>query len=588
MNLFPMTQTAALMGQLIDTKTSTVPIIEMNSFKPEFDPEIHSTRLERCKPEEEGISSVLISEFLHTLKRDRTLNMHSVTVARNGKILCEAAFGAQRLDIWKHAFSASKSVTSLAIGMLIDEGLLTLDEKVVSIFRDEANAVARIKLKDMCVEDLLTMRSTVLFAEADSMTEVDWVRAFLSASTKGDVGETFRYNSLNTYMLSAIVSKKTGMPMSEYLKPRLFEPLGIRDYFWEKCPKGIDIGGWGLYIRPEDFVKIATLVQNGGEYNGNRLVSEEYVNMATVKHVDIGWESERFDYGYQIWIGKNANTYLFNGMLGQNVICFKDSGIVIVTNAGNSDMFQQSSFFEYAENFFDREFPVKIEANPKAYEMLCKQISGFSLYNDRNKKSIFKRIFGVFSSSPLTAKFELIDGKEYVVAEGEGKATGILPLVIQSVENCYSKGFFGLAFSRDEQGSPVMTYRENEAEFEIPLGFDTPKSTNIKYRNENFLISCKAKFTYNEVDDPVLVVRLDFLETPSSRIIKIYFYGEDSVLVEQTETPGADFMQGLTDMVVTQMVGNPLLGAVYEKFGAELIDYKIEQIFNSKLTLKLK
>ncbi len=583
-----MTQTAALMGQLIDTKTSTVPMIETASFKPEYDFEIHSERLERCRPEDEGISSLLVADFLEKMRSDRTLKMHGITIARNGRILCEAAFGSQRIDIWKHAFSASKSVVSLAIGILIDDGVLALDERIVAIFKDEANPVARLKLKELCVEDLLTMRSTVLFAEADSMTDADWVRAFLSSPTKGEIGETFRYNSLNTYMLSAIVTKKTGKTLSEFLKERLFEPLGIRDFFWETCPKGIDIGGWGLYIRPEDFVKIATLVVNHGEYNGKRIVSEEYMSLATMKHVDIDWESDRFDYGYQIWVGKDSKTYLFNGMLGQNVLCFKDSGVVIVSNAGNSDMFQQSRFFEYADECFNRDFPEILETDKAAYQALNDKINELSWYKTANQKPFFKRLVTLFSAESENAPFELLVGKEYIVKEGQGKAIGVLPLVVQSVENCYSKGFVGMYFVRDENGEPVMIYKEKESEISVRLGFDTPKVFNIKYRGENFLVSCKAKFTESEDDEPVLVIRLDLIETPSSRIIKIFFYGEEKIIVEQTESPGADFMQGLTEMIITQMVDNPIIGAVYEKFGAELIENKIEKTFNSRLALELK
>ena len=584
MNLFPMTQTAALVGQLIDTKSATVPIIEMTSFKPEYNFDVHSSRLDRCTPEEEGVPSALVSEFLNKIKSDKTLNMHSVTIARNGRILCEASFGAQRLDIWKHAFSASKSVTSLAIGMLIDDRLLTLDEKVVSIFKEEANAVIKIKLKDLCVEDLLTMRSTVLFSEVDSMTDDDWVKAFLSSPTKGGIGESFRYNSLNTYMLSAIVTKKTGKNMSEFLDERLFSVLGIKDYYWEKCPRGIDKGGWGLYIRPEDFVKIATLVVNGGKYDDKQIVSEEYINMATMKHVDIGWESELFDYGYQIWVGKKTNTFLFNGMLGQNVMCFKDSGIVVVSNAGNSDMFQQSSLFEYMEDYFNRDFSDKLEASPKAHKKLCEQIASYSLY--KKEKPRFRKLRGGLKKN--MALYESLVGKEYLLPEGDGKAVGLLPLVIQSVENCYAKGLVGISFDKNELGEPELIYRENEADIHVLLGFDTPKVFNVKYRNENFIISSKAKFAKNEDDETVLVIRLDFMETPSSRIIKIYFQDDGTLLLEQTEAPGADFMIELTDMVVTQFIDKPIVGALFEKFGSEFIEYKIEKVFNTKLILTQK
>ena len=125
MGLFSMSQSLGFAGKIFDNKVTTVPMIELPSFKPcaSF---ASKNDLPRCAPEQEGISSSVIQAFLRALAEDRTLNMHGVTIARNGKILCEAAFGAQRLDVWQYTFSACKSVTSLAIGILIDDGLLGL------------------------------------------------------------------------------------------------------------------------------------------------------------------------------------------------------------------------------------------------------------------------------------------------------------------------------------------------------------------------------------------------------------------------------------------------------------------------------
>ncbi len=587
MNLFPLTPTAALVMQLLDSKVSTEPMFESNTFKPEYDFKINSVGLDRCMPEEEGIQSDLVIEFLDKLKNDRSLNMHSVTVARHGRILCQASFGAQRTDIWKHAFSACKSVTSIAIGILIDDGVLKLDERVVDIFRDKVGAVSKIKLKDLIVEDLLTMRSSVLFSEADAMTDADWVKAFLQAPTKGTVGKTFRYNSLNTYMLSAIVTQKTGKLLSEFLDERLFSPLGIKDYYWEKCPRGIDKGGWGLYIRPEDFVKIGTLLLNGGVYGNMRIVSEEYVSLATTKHVEIERESKRFDYGYQIWIGKDTNTFLFNGMLGQNVLCFKDSGIVIVSNAGNAEMFQQGAFFEYAASCFGREFSESVPKNKVAYNRLLKKSKELTHLSGDKPCRWWHKVLSFFGIEKRESRlFSTLVGKSFIPSEGDTQAVGILPLILQATENCFSKGFACIAFELDEQDIPTLVYKETDVEIKIPVGFDIPITKNIKYRNENFIISSKARFTFNEDGICVLVIRLDFAETPSSRIIKIFFYGDDDLVIEQSETPGEAFLLELSDMVISEYADKPVVGAFLEKFGVEFIEYKVKRIFNSVLQLK--
>ena len=127
-------------------------------------------------------------------------------------------------------FSACKSITSLAVGMLIDEGKLSFDESVFDIFGDEINFIDRKKMSSITVRDLLTMRSSVVFNEAEALVSQNYLKGFFSSSTSGKVGETFNYNSLNTYVLSAIVLKRSGEHISKYLEKRLFSPLGIKDY----------------------------------------------------------------------------------------------------------------------------------------------------------------------------------------------------------------------------------------------------------------------------------------------------------------------------------------------------------------------
>ena len=136
-------------------------------------------------------------------------------------------------------------------------------------------------------------------------------------------------------------------------------------------------------------------------------------------------------------------------------------------------------------------------------------------------------------------------------------------------------------------GKPQLLYRENDAEVLIPLGLETPEIFNLEYRKDNFLVASTVKFSSTEDDEPVMVIRLDFLETPSTRIIKLYDLGDDTLSMVQSEIPGADFLVGLTDSYMTELSGKPLLGTVLEKFGADYIEYKIGKTFNSQLRLKL-
>ena len=260
MNLSTASRTFQLLSRILDVRTATEPFLPPAGEKRPLPLTPAKQPLPRAVPESQGIPSRHIQSFLQELARDRSLLMQDVMVLRNGSVLCEASFGSQDLRAAKYTFSACKSVVSLAIGLLVDDGLLSVDEPVADIF-DESGTLRR-RLKDT-VEDLLTMRSGAQFTEAEALTEQDWVRRFLGASLRGEPGTEFSYNSLNTYLLSAIIRRRAGRPMTELLQERLFGPMGITDTLWETCPMGIEKGGWGLYIRPEDLAKLGQLVMDG-------------------------------------------------------------------------------------------------------------------------------------------------------------------------------------------------------------------------------------------------------------------------------------------------------------------------------------
>ena len=583
MGLFSMSQSLGFAGKIFDSKVTTEPMIELPSFKPQAS-FAKRNDLPRCAPEQEGIPSSVIQGFLETLKEDRTLNMQGITIARNGKILCEAAFGAQSLDVWQYTFSACKSVTSLAIGLLVDDGVLGLGDRVVDIFSKEAGAVGKIKLKDLTVEDLLTMRSSVFFTELDSIVEEDWLKGFFDAPTKGEIGKTFRYNSLNTYVLSAIVVAKTGMTLSEFLRQRLFRPLGIRDgdWFWEPCPKGVEKGGWGLYIRPDDFVKLAQLVMQKGIWDGIRLISEEYITAATFPHVNVTMESTRFNYGYQIWVGKEPDTFLFNGLFGQNVLGFRRNGIVVISNAGNCELFQQSNFFKYVVEFFDRDFDCFCKPNKPAAQALTKYVRSLS---DYSPMPWYKKLLMVSRRAKEKRVIESIVGKKYGCFEGSPNAVGLLPLILQAVQNRYATGFIGLSFA-SKKNTLCLDYEEKGTVTNILLGTEFPIVQTITLGDIPFLVAAKAKITRDEDERTVIVIRIDFLEYPSSRIIKLVFLDRDTILMRSEEMPGDELANEAIDLVFDEIPDTPLISGVIDKIGSDYFVFKAAQAMSPRLLLK--
>ena len=191
MNLTTASRTLQLLGRILDPRSATEPFLPPRAEKRALPLRPAEQPLPRCAPEEQGISSRHIRQFLEELDRDKALYMQDVMVLRRGCVLCEAAFGSQDLRAAKSTFSACKSVTSLAVGLLVDDGVLDLTEKVADIFGDLCTQAVRRRLKDLTVEHLLTMRAGIQFSEAEALTEADWVRRFLNASVRGEPGTDF-------------------------------------------------------------------------------------------------------------------------------------------------------------------------------------------------------------------------------------------------------------------------------------------------------------------------------------------------------------------------------------------------------------
>ena len=579
-------QTMTFAERIFDSKRTTEPMIQTNAFKPPHPRSFDSIRLERSSPESEGISSALIQQFLATLSEDKTLNVHSVSIVRNGKLLCEASFGAERTDVWKYSFSACKSVVSLAIGFLIDDGILSLDDRISDVFAKEASTINKLKLKDITVEDLLTMRSPALFAELDSAVEADWIKGYFSAPIKGEGGEDFRYNSLNTYILSAIICKKTGQSLSDFLDARLFSPLGIARsaWHWEVCPRGIEKGGWGLYIFQEDFCKIATLVMQKGVWKGVHLLSESYLEAAMTAHVHTK-VSALFDYGYHIWVGKNTNTFLFNGMLGQNFIGFRDSGIIVACNSGNGEFFHQSNYFKYLLEYFDKTFPATLPKNKKAEKQLSRYVTSLSSYSC--PVDLWHRIqHKLRTSLPTrnTASFCIVN-QTFSHHKGYEKAIGLLPLALQMVQNCYATGFRQISFEKRGEKT-YLIYEEQNATYEIPLGFSKPELAELTLESHKMLVATTAKFKRDEDDRAVLVIRIDFLEFPSSRILKLIPLDGQTALLKHEELPGKSFAVDAVRDHIGEYQERPILTSIIERIGVDFFEFKAERAFAPELIVK--
>jgi|WetSurSiteA1Bulk_404760.scaffolds.fasta_scaffold00237_13 CubicO group peptidase (beta-lactamase class C family) len=311
-------------------------------------PEIQDvTALPRSVPEAEGVSSAGILTFLDSLAVSRH-ELHSFMLLRHGKVIAEGWWDPYKPELKHTLYSTSKSFTSTAVGLAVSDSLLTVNDKVISFFPDDLPAMVSPFLADMTVKDLLMMSAGQDPDPTHSVVAADsnWVKAFLALPVVNDPGTKFLYNSLATYMLSAIVQKVTGEKIVDYLTPRLFDPLGIQGADWEVDPRGINTGGWGLRLKTEDMAKFGQLYLQKGAWNGRQIIPAAWVEEATTFKIDQAPDApqSRKDssdwmqgYCYQFWRCRH-NAFRGDGAYGQYIIVMPDQDAVLAIQAETPDM----------------------------------------------------------------------------------------------------------------------------------------------------------------------------------------------------------------------------------------------------------
>jgi CubicO group peptidase (beta-lactamase class C family) len=294
--------------------------------------------LPRSAPEAQGISSAAILSFIEAA--DAQLDtMNSFMLVRRGHVVAEGYWTPYDARTRHTLFSLTKSFTSTAVGMAVAEGRMTVDDPVLQYFPEDAPAAPSDNLKAMRVRDLLSM-STGHHDEAPNGPNDHWVKSFLAHPVEHKPGTYFRYNTPASNMLAAIVRKATGVDEEEYLRSRLFEPLGIQDYAWDKSPQGVTIGGYGLSVKTEDIARFGQLYLQRGEWNGRRLLPASWVEAATSRQTSNGssptsdWDQ---GYGYQFWRCRH-DLYRGDGAFGQYCIVLPKYDAVIAITSGVRNM----------------------------------------------------------------------------------------------------------------------------------------------------------------------------------------------------------------------------------------------------------
>jgi len=407
-------------------------------------------------------------------------------------------------------YSLSKSFTSTAVGLAISEGKLSLDDPVIKFFPDEAPADPSVNLRAMRVRDLLRM-NTGNQTEApirvdDPAKQTDtWVKTFLSHPVPFKPGTHFLYNSPATYMLSAIVQKVTGMTVLDYLRPRLFDPLGIKDPIWISSPQGITAGAYGLSVRTEDIARFGELYLRKGMWNGKQLLPADWVMQATSMQTSNGsaptsdWDQ---GYGYQFWRSRH-NSFRGDGAFGQYCMVIPELDAVVAITSGVRNMQQVMNLVW--DKLLPAMKPGRLHENPTARHQLQARLAGLAV-----------KLPGGTASSPTLAN---VSGKWFEFSEND-------------------RDIKAVSFDFNSV-SPTLTVRTASSETQMTIGSNVWVKSRGTFANgldrflsvpANPLIAASGAWTATDT----FTVKIILYETPFYSTLNFKFDG-DRLLIDSEQ-----------------------------------------------------
>lgn len=528
--------------------------------KPVFLPQVEKKPLPRSTPEREGVSSLALNALLDAIHADEAAKAHEIMILRNGKVIAEANWAPYDSRLPHQLYSLSKSITATAVGMLVDEGLLTLDERLCDIFFDKAPEGETHPAQKMTVRMLLNMSTGTYFNEAGSAMGTDWERDFLHAPVKFEPGSAFDYNSMNTYMLAAIVRRKTGESLTDYLCPRLYEPLGIESHYWETCPNGTEKGGWGLSLTPESVAKIGQLYLNKGVWKTllgeKRLISEAWIAEATKPQIDTPKGEITYGYGHQIWMTAREGAFLFNGAFGQYMLALPELDVLVVLFSGTSRLFAQGGVLDDVTSAFDSVTDQTLPRDPRAQDALETTISALT---SRSRAPFYQ---AERKSVPLEEIAARLAGRVYSFDANIG---GLMPFILQSVHNNFTTGLRQIVFSRAKGGALALEMVEGEHTHRFTIAEGCYTAATVTQRGDVFEARFAVQTEISDAGERSLNIAAHFIETPFTRLMRITLTGEDTIKIVFDEDPSiraaSEMLMELTGISRVDIVRNllPLL-----------------------------
>ena len=435
--------------------------------------------LPRSTPEEQGVPSKALIALFDSLHLMPQTDIHSMIVMRHGKVVGEF-YPAPFAPEYQHTqYSSSKTLVSMAVGIAIDENRLRLTDRVATFFPEFLPDSISPRLAAITVRDLLTMTSGIKPDWGMRSKGREWIKTFLSKDVVNKPGEVFAYDSMVTYMLSAIVQKVTGMKTLDYLKEKLFNKMNISVVNWEESPEGVNTGGWGLHIQSESLAKVGQMWLDKGVWNGEQLISKRWIAQMNTKQANGG----DYGYGFQTWMCKWPGTVRADGALGQYVIVVPDKDVVIVlTEASFTNGKPQRGLIwdKFLPSLSDKPLPPSrdyelLKEKQRTYQLpvaegkwnnggMMKKLSGRKIEIPKNKygfKELSFEMGNISSANAGSAGKELLmrvvkeDGTAYVQPLGNGfwatdKIAGFPPYSINPID--WHKGLEGPFYAAGSYG----------------------------------------------------------------------------------------------------------------------------------------
>ncbi len=451
-----------------------------------------------------------ISNFLDAVQQENH-ELHGFVIRQHGKVLSEGWWRPYNCDARYQLFSLSKSFCSTAAGFAVTEGLISLDDTVVSYFPDRVPKEANENLRNMKIRHLLSMNTGQEVEPMRAVFGKDWVKGFFSVQPTHVPGTHFLYNSMATYMVSAIVQKVTGQTVRDYLMPRLFIPLGIPEPEWDSCPMGVSVGGWGLWLNTREISLMGQFLLQKGQWQGKQLLPAEWIETASRMHSDNssgGTPDWQQGYGFQFWRCQNGH-YRGDGAYGQFMIILERFDMVVAFNSNARDM---QGELDAVWKHLD---PTKEAVGLVTAEELAERVAALEI-----KAPVLS-----CSKEEALTRFASFENKKWLLKQSApGETSGIFG----------GNPFGAKAFSFNKKGKHVQLVLEDErGAHKIPFdwGYWKESVSTAKRHNSNKrrkFIHCAAG---NWIFEHTLQVTIRYPETPDSYTVSFKQEADGTLLV---------------------------------------------------------